>query len=81
LSYQTDEQILERFFSQCGTVKAVRMALLENGLKKGYAHIEFSTHEEAAKAKELNGEMLDGRSLKVDISEKLKKSRTKANWN
>jgi nucleolin len=35
---------------------------------KGFAHIEFASNEAAKKALEMNGQDLDGRNVKVDLS-------------
>ncbi len=40
----------------------------EDGQPKGFAHIEFETPEAAKKAVALNGQELDGRALRLDIS-------------
>lgn len=40
----------------------------EDGRPKGFAHVEFETHEAAKAALELNGSNLDGRDLRLDLS-------------
>ena len=40
----------------------------EEGRPKGFAHVEFATPEGAKKALELNGQELDGRGLRLDLS-------------
>jgi nucleolin len=55
LGFRTTEDGLAHFFSECGEVKAVRIAMGEDGRPKGFAHVEFTTPEAATKAVALNG--------------------------
>lgn len=68
LGFRTTQQSLGEYFSSCGDVKDVRIAMGEDGKPKGFAHIEFETPDAAKKAVELNGQELDGRALRLDIS-------------
>lgn len=68
ISFKTQQGNLERFFSQCGPVKAVRIAMGDDGRAKGFAHVEFETPEAAQKALEMNGATLDDRQLRLDLS-------------
>src|SRR5690242_6338506 len=67
LSYDTNDQSLEAFFSQAGKVESAHVITDRySGRSKGFGFVEMSTVEEAEKAKqELNGQMLDGRAIVV----------------
>ncbi len=67
LSFDTDQDTLQKHFERCGAIRDVRLAL-RDGYSKGFAHVEFETKEGATKAIEMNGEDLDGRALRVDIT-------------
>lgn len=66
LSYDTTEDSIRNFFSECGNIESIRIAKAEDGKPKGFCHIDFSTEEEAEQALAKNGEELDGRTIKVD---------------
>jgi cold-inducible RNA-binding protein len=68
LSYQTEAAELQQLFEQAGTVEAVKvMKDMATGQSRGFAFVEMSTDEEAAKAiSELNAHQFDGRSLTVN---------------
>jgi nucleolin len=55
LGFKTDSYGIKNFFSQCGPIKDVRVAMGEDGRPKGFAHVEFESHEAAKAALELNG--------------------------
>lgn len=55
LGFRTDQNSLTRFFSDCGDIKAVRIAMGDDGRPKGFAHVEFETHESAKTALDKNG--------------------------
>lgn len=80
LSFNTEEKGLEKFFSSYGAIKAVRVAHHDSGMSKGFAHIEFESPDDAEKALECNGKDLDGRDIKVDLSQKLNNRRVEKNW-
>jgi RNA recognition motif-containing protein len=68
LSYQTEAAELQQLFEQAGTVEAVKvMKDMATGRSRGFAFVEMSTDEEAAKAiSELNAHQFEGRSLTVN---------------
>jgi RNA recognition motif-containing protein len=68
LSWDTDDTSLSNFFSQAGTVVSANVVTDKfSGRSKGFGFVEMETEEEAEKAKmELNGQMLDGRTIAVD---------------
>lgn len=55
VSFNTDQNSIREFFSECGDIKDVRIAMGDDGRPKGFAHIEFESVEAAQKALELNG--------------------------
>ena len=71
LNYNTDEQTIRSAFEQFGVLKDVRMITdRETGRPKGFAFVEFTSEAEAnAAIEQMNGAMLDGRSLKVNEAE------------
>lgn len=69
LGFKTTEHGLRDFFSECGDIKAVRIAMGDDGRAKGFAHIEFEAPDAAQKALQYNGEDLDGRALRLDLSQ------------
>ena len=69
LPYSTTEQDLRELLGRSGaTVSNIRVVTdLDTGRSKGYAFVELSTAEEAARAvRDLNGFNLDGRSIVVN---------------
>lgn len=68
LGFRTTQNGLRDFFSSCGDVKDVRIAMGEDGRPKGFAHVEFETPDAAKSAVSLNGQELDGRALRLDLS-------------
>lgn len=68
LPYQTGENELQDLFAQHGTIESVRvMRDMATGRARGFAFVEMSTDEEAAKAASaLNGHQMEGRALAVN---------------
>jgi cold-inducible RNA-binding protein len=68
LSYQTEAAELQQLFEQAGTVEAVKvMKDMATGRSRGFAFVEMSSDEEAAKAiSELNEYQFAGRNLSVN---------------
>jgi RNA recognition motif-containing protein len=67
LSYQTTETELQEHFQQCGTVSSVQIVLdRETNRSRGFGFITMGSDAEAEAAiEQLNGQSLDGRSLRV----------------
>lgn len=67
LSWGTDSQKLEEFFSQAGeVVSAFIVKDRETKRSRGFGFVEFANAEDAAKALEMfDGAELDGREIKV----------------
>lgn len=68
LSYGTEAAELQHLFEQAGTVETVKiMKDMATGRNRGFAFVEMSTDEEAAKAiSELNAHQFEGRNLTVN---------------
>lgn len=60
---------MREWFGEIGEVVQIRIAEdYETGKRKGFAHVEFASPESALKAVEYNGEVLDGRPIRIDVS-------------
>ncbi len=70
LSYSTTSEELRALFAQVGTVDSATVITDKfTGRSRGFGFVEMSTSEEADKAiQQLNGHVLDGRSLTVNIA-------------
>jgi cold-inducible RNA-binding protein len=68
LPYETGENDLQDLFAQAGTVESVKvMRDMATGRARGFAFVEMSTDEEAAKAiNQLNDYQMGGRGLTVN---------------
>jgi len=68
LPYETGENDLQDLFAQAGTVESVKvMRDMATGRARGFAFVEMSTDEEAAKAiAQLNDYQMGGRGLTVN---------------
>ena len=67
IPYSTTEEELRSAFAPSGLVKSVRLITdFDTGRSKGYAFVEMSSPDEAAKAiKDLNNYNMGGRALVV----------------
>ncbi len=67
LPYSANDQSLMDAFSECGSVETAKVIMdRESGRSKGFAFVEMSTDEEAAKAiTRFNGADWDGRAMNV----------------
>jgi cold-inducible RNA-binding protein len=70
LSYRTMENDLQDHFAQAGVVTTVNIMYDKfTGRSRGFAFVEFATHEEANKAVELfHSQEFQGRALTVNIA-------------
>jgi len=68
LPYETGENDLQDLFAQAGTVESVKvMRDMATGRARGFAFVEMSTDEEAARAiTKLNDYQMGGRGLTVN---------------
>ncbi|KAF9891823.1 hypothetical protein FE257_003307 [Aspergillus nanangensis] len=63
-----EANIKEYFTKSAGPVKRIMLTYNQNGTSRGIASIVFSKPETAAKAaKELNGLLVDGRPMKIEV--------------
>lgn len=69
LGFKTNDYSIKNFFSKVGNVVNVRIAKHEDGKAKGFCHVDFDTKEAAEAAVGLAGQNLDGRDIRVDMSE------------
>ncbi|KAG1670200.1 hypothetical protein FOA52_014976 [Chlamydomonas sp. UWO 241] len=70
MSWGTDEDSLRNVFNGIGKIVGVRVAYdRETGKARGFAHVEFASCADAAKAAaEVNGTNVDGRDIKVEVA-------------
>eukprot|EP01018_Ginkgo_biloba_P020326 Gb_01461 [translate_table: standard] len=70
LSFDTNEKVLKDAFSPYGQVLEVRIVLnRDTGRSKGFGFVQFASENEADNAlKEMDGQYLDGRSIRVDFA-------------
>ena len=57
------------YFSQCGTIRDVRLIQDRNRVTKGFSYVEFETPDEATAALRLSGALFQGRSLTVQATQ------------
>lgn len=69
LAWATTDESLRAACERFGAVEECRIVMdRATGRSKGFGFVTFATEEDAAKAKaELDGTMIDGRSVKVDF--------------
>lgn len=67
LPYSANDQSLIDAFGECGSVESAKVIMdRDSGRSKGFAFVEMSTSEEAAKAiTRFNGVDWDGRAMNV----------------
>lgn len=70
LAYSTSEAQIRTFLSAYGNITNVKLITdRDTGQSKGFAFVEFATQAEAEDAaKKANGQTLDSRSIKVNMS-------------
>ena len=71
LSFGTEEEGLKGAFQKFGEVGSVSIIVdRDTGRSKGFAFVEMPDDEKAMEAiKNLNGSVLDGRKIRVDVAE------------
>ena len=77
LSFQTTEEELQQVFQEYGAIAEIRLVLdRDTGRSRGFAFVAMADDEAARKATEgLNGQMLDGRPLRVNEAEERRDNR------
>ena len=68
LSFDTEDEGLKTFFQQAGTVQSATVIIdRDSGRSKGFGFVEMSSDAETQRAiAELNGQTLDGRTIRVE---------------
>jgi|SRR5690349_16347994 len=71
LSFNTTEEALRDAFSAFGEIVDLKLVLdRDTGRSRGFAFVELATNESAnAAIEKMNGAMVDGRPLRVNIAE------------
>ena len=69
LGFRTEQWAIEEFFKGCGNITSVRIAQDEDGRPRGFAHVEFSSGADATEGMKLAGQELDGRAVRLDLSQ------------
>lgn len=71
LSYDVTSDALRTCFAECGEVTETHVVTdRETGRARGFAFVTMKTDAEAQNAiSQLNGAMLDGRALRVNVAE------------
>lgn len=69
LGFKTNEISIRKFFERAGNIVGIRIAKHEDGLAKGFCHVDFDNSESVQKAIAFAGQDLDGRPIRVDASE------------
>jgi RNA recognition motif-containing protein len=66
MNYETTEEDIRNFFSECGPIQDITFPIFEDsGRSKGYCGVWFSSPKAVAKAVELDGQELMGRWLRI----------------
>jgi RNA recognition motif-containing protein len=70
LPWATDDARLHDFFADCGEVVEAKV-ILERGTNRsrGFGFVTFDSPESAQKALAMDGQSLDGRTIKIDLAE------------
>jgi len=68
ISFRSSQDDLANAFTDCGEIKDVRIAMDENGRSRGFAHVEFMSHEAAQKAFEMSGLLIGDREVRVSFA-------------
>ena len=69
LSWNVDDDWLGSEFESCGAIESAKVMLdRDNGRSKGIGFVTFTDLESSAKAVELNGKEIDGRTIKVNYA-------------
>jgi len=69
LPFSTDDKQLRDFFADCGEINHIRLPVHhDSGRSKGIAYVDFATSSGAAAAIAMNGQDLEGRSLRINYA-------------
>ena len=73
LAFEANKEELRKLFKVYGQVKTVRLPLKMDGTHRGFAFIEFMSHDEAQKAfKELQNSHFYGRKIVIEWAQQEK---------
>ncbi|XP_009768956.1 glycine-rich RNA-binding protein 4, mitochondrial isoform X2 [Nicotiana tabacum] len=72
LCYDTNEPVLKQAFEQHGEIIEVKVICdHKSGKSKGYGFVKFTSETAASKAlKEMDGQLLDGRNIRISYAHK-----------
>lgn len=70
LAWATDDSSLSKAFEEYGTIEEAKVITeRDSGRSRGFGFVTFDTEENAVAAqKAMDGQEMDGRSLKVDFA-------------
>ena len=68
IPFRTQEEDLERLFEDCGYIKNCKIMRNPNGSSKGFGFVDFAHSDEAKRALNKSGTVLQGRNIIVDYS-------------
>lgn len=70
LSFSTTDERLRELFASAGGVESAAVVMdRDTGRSRGFGFVEMTTAEDAdAAAKKFNGQVIDGRTLKVEVA-------------
>ena len=70
LAWKTDDASLNEAFLPFGEIQEAKVVLdRETGRSRGFGFVTYSSDEAAeAAVKEMDGKMLDGRAIRVDVA-------------
>lgn len=70
LSFSTTDERLRELFASAGGVESAAVVMdRDTGRSRGFGFVEMTTAEDAdAAAKKFNGQVVDGRTLKVEVA-------------
>ena len=68
LKFEATEDDLRALFETVGEVRDIRIAKDESGSSRGFAHIQYMSPDDAKEALSLNGQMVNGRPVRLDLS-------------
>uniref|UniRef100_A0A915DGW6 RRM domain-containing protein n=1 Tax=Ditylenchus dipsaci TaxID=166011 RepID=A0A915DGW6_9BILA len=68
VDFKCSDEELRQLFSKYGAVESVRIVTHKNGTPKGVAYVEYTNEQDANKALAANDSKLNGRKIKVFIS-------------
>lgn len=80
LSFSTSDERLRELFATAGGVESAAVVTdRDTGRSRGFGFVEMATAEEAeAAAKKFNGQVVDGRTLKVEVANSSGSGRTRS---